>query len=298
MILTTKQLATLKIWFMAMRPKTLTAAVGPIMMGTAMAFGDGSGHALTAFICLFTALLLQIGTNIANDYFDFKKGADTAERVGPTRVTQAGLLSAETIRRAFIICFLLAAIGWFFLIVRAGWPMAVLAISSILSGIFYTAGSKALAYIGLGDLFVFIFFGPIAVAGTYYAQSLELHAAPIIAGIAPGLISVAILAVNNLRDIHSDAQSNKRTLAVRFGVAFTRLEYLAALLGAAFIPVLLYLLIGKHAPILISAVLSLLAIPVIHLVLTEEGAALNAALAKTGQLLLIYSVLFSIGWLF
>jgi 1,4-dihydroxy-2-naphthoate octaprenyltransferase len=269
-----------------------------MIIATAMAYGDGKGHALTALVCLFTALFLQIGTNIANDYFDFKKGADTQERVGPTRVTQAGLIAPETVRLAFIICFALAGLGWLFLIARAGWPMAVLAVTSILSGILYTAGSKALAYIGLGDLFVFIFFGPVAVAGTYYAQTLEFHIASVIAGAAPGLISIAILTVNNLRDIHSDKLANKKTLAVRFGKTFAQFEFLVTLLSAAFIPVALYLITGAHPASLIASVLSLLAIPVIHLVLTQEGAALNKGLAQTGMLLLIYCVLFSIGWLY
>ncbi len=282
---------------MALRPKTLTASVGPIMIATAMAFGDDKGDGLIAFICLLTALLLQIGTNIANDYFDFKKGSDREDRIGPTRVTQAGLLPPSTIRMAFIISFVLAAIGWLFLINHAGWVMAVLAVTSILSGIYYTAGSKALGYMGLGDVFVFIFFGPVAVAGTYYAQALEINLSVLIAGIAPGLISVAILTVNNLRDVESDRQSNKKTLVVRFGVKFAQFEYLSALLVAAFIPIGLYLITNQHPATLIASIISLIAIPMIYEVMTKTGEILNQTLAKTGQLLLIYSILFSVAWL-
>ncbi len=291
-------LAPAKIWFMALRPKTLTAAVGPMLIATAMAYADNLGHALTAAVCLFTALMLQIGTNIANDYYDFIKGADTESRIGPTRVTQAGLLPPPTVKMAFILCFVLAALGWLYLIERAGWPMLILSITSILSGIFYTAGSKALGYIGLGDVFVFIFFGPVAVAGMYYAQALQLTPAALLAGIGPGLIAVAILTINNLRDIDSDRQSNKRTLAVRFGHRFARFEYLSCIIGAALIPAAIYLFANGPAQILGASLSCLLALPMINTVFHgQDGPNLNHTLAQTGALLLIYSVTFALGWI-
>lgn len=290
--------SSIKYWLLAIRPKTLPAGIAPVLMGTIMAFGDGIGHVPTALVCLLTALLLQIGTNLANDYYDFKKGADTQERVGPTRVTQAGLIPPGQVKAAFIGVFALAALASIYLVTRGGWPIAVLAGLAILSGIFYTAGRHPLGYMGLGDLLVFIFFGPVAVAGTYYVQSLELNSAIIFAGVAPGLFSVAILTVNNLRDIDSDRKSGKNTLAVRFGRGFALSEYLFCVLGACVVPVFIYMFIEDHLLILVSSATSLAAIPTIKTVLTRtEGVALNAALASTARLLLIYSVLFTAGWL-
>ncbi len=289
---------SLKNWFLAIRHKTLPAGVAPVLMGTIMAFGDGIGYVPTALACFLTALLLQVGTNLANDYYDFKKGADTQERVGPIRVTQSGLIPPGQVKAAFIGVFALAALASIYLVARGGWPIAVLAGLAILSGIFYTAGKYPLGYLGLGDILVFIFFGPVAVAGTYYVQSLELNSAIIFAGVAPGLFSVAILTVNNLRDIDSDRKSGKNTLAVRFGRGFALSEYLFCVLGACVVPVFIYMFIEDHSLILVSSAISLAAIPTIKTVLTRaEGVALNAALASTARLLLIYSVLFAAGWL-
>ena len=288
---------SLKSWTLAIRPKTLPAAVAPVLMGTAMAFGDGIEDVVTALVCLLTALLLQIGTNLANDYYDCQKGADTLERVGPTRVTQAGLIPPGQVKAAFIGVFALAALASICLVTRGGWPIAALASLAILSGIFYTAGHYPLGYLGLGDILVFIFFGPVAVAGTYYVQSLELNSAIIFAGFAPGLMSVAILTVNNLRDIDSDRKSGKNTLAVRFGRGFALSEYLFCVLGAGIVPVFIYMFIEDHLPLLACVLIILAVVPTIKTVLTRtEGVALNAALAATARLLLAYSVLFSIGW--
>ena len=289
---------SLKNWLLAVRPKTLPAGIAPVLMGTIMAFGDGIGDVPTALVCFLVALLLQIGTNLANDYYDFQKGADTVERVGPTRVTQAGLIPPQQVKAAFIGVFALAALASIYLVMRGGWPIGVIAALAILSGIFYTAGKHPLGYMGLGDLLVFIFFGPVAVAGTYYVQSLELNAAIIYAGIAPGLFSVAILTVNNLRDIDSDRKSGKNTLAVRFGRGFALSEYLFCVLGACIVPVFIYMFIQDHLLILVSSAISVAAIPTIKTVLTRsEGVALNVALVSTARLLLIYSVLFAAGWL-
>lgn len=283
---------------MAFRPKTLPAAIAPVLIGTAMAFGDGVQHFPTAVLCLLAALAIQIGTNVANDYYDFKKGTDTEKRIGPTRVTQAGLIKPAAMKRAFIVSFGLAAVLSIWLIQRGGWPIAIIGILAILSGIFYTAGPRPLGYIGLGDLFVFIFFGPVAVAGTYYVQSYEINSAVILAGIAPGLISVAILTVNNLRDIDSDREAGKRTLAVRFGRSFATSEYLFSIVTASLIPVLIYAFIQDHIPILSCVILTLIAIPTIKIVLTaSDGHSLNHALELTGKLLMIYSIIFSLGWM-
>src|SRR3989338_1631546 len=201
---------SINIWLMAIRPKTLPAAVAPVMIGTAMALGDGVHHFPTALVALCGAILIQIGTNLANDYFDFKKGADTAGRTGPLRVTQAGLVTPKGMIVAMILVFALAAAVCVWMIGRACWPMAVIGVAAILSGILYTAGPWPLGYLGLGEIFVIIFFGVVAVAGTYYAQSLEMNWAIIFAGLAPGFFSAAILAVNNLRDMETDRQSGKK----------------------------------------------------------------------------------------
>lgn len=289
---------SLKNWLLAIRPKTLPAAAAPVLIGAAMAFGDGLHHFPTAVLCLLGALAIQIGTNLANDYYDFKKGTDTPQRVGPVRVTQAGLISPSRVKTAFIAAFAFSALICALLVQRGGWPIAAIGIAAILSGIFYTAGRYPLGYLGLGDVFVFVFFGPVAVGGTYYVQSFELNAAVILAGIAPGLFSMAILTVNNLRDMESDARSGKRTLAVRFGRSFAQSEYLFCVLGGSLVPVVIYLVIQDHLPVLACVLTSLMAVPLIETVLTrEDGESLNSALAATGKILLSYSVLFSLGWI-
>lgn len=288
----------LKIWLMAARPTTLPAAIAPVVIGTALAYGDGKYHLLSAAACLFCALMIQIGTNLCNDYFDFKKGTDTKERIGPVRVTQAGLVKPSSVKAAFIAVFLIAAAASVYLVSRGGWPIAVIGILSIASGIFYTAGHKPLGYMGLGELFVLIFFGPVAVGGTYYVQSLEWSIAAFLAGLAVGFLCVALLSINNLRDIASDTKSGKRTLAVRFGKTFGRYEFTICILPAALLPAVIYLLIRSHPGILLCAFILPAAIPVISRVLTKtDGFSLNAVLADTGKLLLIYSFIFSIGWI-
>jgi len=287
----------LQIWFMAARPQTLFASVAPVLMGTAMAFGDGVHHFPTALVALVGAIAIQIGTNLVNDYGDFKRGADTANRLGPTRVTQAGLVTPKAMITAIAITFFIAITMSILLIQRAGMPIVIISILAIISAIIYTAGPFPLAYRGLGELFVFIFFGPVAVAGTYYVQSLEMNLAVILAGVAPGLLSAAILVVNNIRDINEDRVSGKKTLVVRFGLSFAIYEYLFFLFLANFMPVIIYFFTEDHIVTLVATVTSLLAIPVIINVLTHQGPALNQALADTARLLMIFSILFSLGWI-
>lgn len=289
---------SLKIWLMAARPKTLAAGIAPVIMGTAMAFGDGIHHWPTAFVALFAAITIQIGTNLANDYFDFKKGADTEERIGPVRVTQAGLINPKSVKCAFIFVFCLSGLACIWLVLRAGWPIAVIGILSILAGILYTAGPRPLGYLGLGEVLVFIFFGPVAVGGTYYVQSFEINWAVILAGAAAGLLSSAILVVNNLRDINTDQRSGKMTLAVRFGRTFAQSEYFICIMAAALLPVVIYGITRDHIETLFAVVIPLLALKSIHTVYTKsDGPSLNQALADTGNLLLIFSIIFSVGWI-
>ncbi len=287
----------LGIWIVAIRPRTLWAGVSPVVIGTAMALEAGKLHWPSAVVCLLVALTIQIGTNFANDYFDFVKGTDTPDRLGPTRVTQAGLITPEAMKQAFIALMIIAGVLGLSLFPRGGWPIIMIAILSIASGILYTGGPFPLGYHGLGDIFTLIFFGPVALGGTYYVQTLEINSVVIVAGFAPGLLSVAMLTVNNLRDIDEDRSTGKRTLAVRFGRRFARLEFVIAVIVAGLIPIILSLTSSRNRYSLAASFVMLAAIPAIKTVLSDTtGPVLNKTLANTGKLLLLYSVAFSIGW--
>ncbi len=285
-------------WLQAARPKTLPAGAAPVVMGTAMAAAAGGLHVPAALCALVGALLIQVGTNYANDYYDFIKGTDTEARVGPTRATAAGLVTPQQMRTAMVLVLMLALLPGAYLIYRGGWPILAVGLLSIVFAVGYTGGPFPLAYLGLGDVFVLFFFGPVAVGGTYYVQTLTLPPEVIVAGLAPGLISTAILTVNNLRDLEGDRTAGKNTLAVRFGAAFARMEFLGALLLACLaVPLALALWRTEHWPVLLAAITLLPASPVVRTVYTQHGAPLNEALAGTGKLVVIFAVLFSIGWL-
>ncbi|MCL5985254.1 MAG: 1,4-dihydroxy-2-naphthoate polyprenyltransferase, partial [Actinobacteria bacterium] len=247
-----KTKSKISIWFMAIRPKTLPAAAAPVIIGTAMAFSEEKINILVFSLTLLAALLIQVGTNLANDYFDFIKGTDNRERVGPIRVTQSGLLSKKEVKISFILIFALAVACGIFLTFRGGIPILFIGMLAIICGIFYTAGPFPLGYIGLADIFVLIFFGPVAVGGTFYLQTLNINSNVIIAGIAPGLLSVAIITANNLRDIETDRKSGKKTLVVRFGYKFGVLEYYFCIIFSLLIPVILVLLTRDNLLSLIS----------------------------------------------
>ena len=286
------------IWIQASRPKTLWAAIAPVIMGTALAIADGKAHPLAAVACLLGAIAIQIGTNFANDYYDFARGTDTVERLGPTRVTQAGLVTPRSMKLAIAIAFGLAFMVGCYLVWRGGWPLVVIGLLSILCGILYTAGPYPLAYNGLGELFVLLFFGPVAVGGTFYVQALTVHSSVILAGLTPGLLSVAILIVNNLRDIDQDRVGLKRTLAVRFGRTFSRIEYLLSLVFAVLIPAVMAITGYLPKFTLLTLAILPLAMPVLRNVFTKsDGPSLNNCLAATGKLLLAFSILFSVGQL-
>lgn len=286
---------TTNAWLVAARPKTLGAGIAPVIVGTALAVGDNLLHWPSAVCALLGALLIQIGTNYANDYFDFVKGTDTTERIGPTRATQAGLVSPRAMRWATALVFLLACVPGAYLVWRAGWPLVAIGVASIVCGILYTGGPFPLGYLGLGDLFVLVFFGPVAVGGTYYVQTLTITPSVLLAGFAPGLFSVAILTVNNLRDIDQDRAGGKRTLAVRFGQTFARYEYAVSLfVGAVVVPFILQCVTGRYVGIAaFSFVPAWFAIRTAFA--SREGVVLNQLLATTGKLLLFFSVLFSVG---
>ena len=282
-------------WWLAIRPRTLPAATAPVLVGSGVAFLQNQFNFLPALAALLGALLLQIGANLANDVFDYKKGADTANRMGPTRVTQAGLLTPRQVLSGMWATFGLAALAGIYLIWAAGWPVAAIGVASILAAIAYTGGPYPLGYNGLGEIFVFIFFGPVAVIGTYFVQARTVSLLAVLSSIPVGLLITAILVVNNLRDIATDREAGKHTLAVRIGVQGTRLEYLLLVAFAYLFPLILSL--TGSMPWLANLVwISLpLAWKMVHQVNTVSGRSLNAVLAGTGQLTLVHSLLFVAG---
>ncbi|MCB0322070.1 MAG: 1,4-dihydroxy-2-naphthoate polyprenyltransferase [Bdellovibrionales bacterium] len=283
------------MWWTAIRPKTLPAAVVPVVVGGALAAHNGPVD-WRVFICtLFTALLIQIATNFANDVVDFEKGADTHDRVGPQRVTQAGLVTPSRMKLATGIVLSLALLNGFYLAFIGGWPIVVIGLLSLAFAIGYTAGPYPIAYLGLGELFVLIFFGPVAVGGTFYLLTMTLTPAVATTGLAVGCLSAAILVVNNLRDLSGDALVGKRTLAVRFGERFSRLEYSFFLTLAATLPCAEALsgLGPRHG--WFAAGFLLAAKPAATLVATAHGAALNPALGYTARLLVIFGLLYLAG---
>ncbi len=284
---------TAKIWISAARPKTLAAGISPVLLGTAQALSKGFFDPLLFLMTLLTALGIQITTNFANDYFDFQKGADTEKRKGPLRVMQAGLVSIPDMKKAIAISIASTALIGSYLILQGGLPIFLLLSLALILAILYTAGPYPIAYIGLGDLFVLVFFGPVAVGGTFFLQTGILNIEPILAGMALGAISAEVLSINNLRDVEEDKIANKKTLIVRFGKQFGKVKYVVSLAFAALIPLFFF---QSHPLTLLAELFLLPAIPCIRQVLLEENSKnLNSILVKTGQLVLIYATLFSIG---
>ncbi len=282
------------VW-LAIRPRTLTAALVPVAVGTALAARAGAFRPLAALTALAGAVLIQIATNLVNDVHDFERGADTAERTGPLRVTQAGLVSPAQMHRAALATFVAALLPGVYLVAVGGWPIALVGVASLLSGYAYTAGPYPLGYHGLGDLFVFLFFGVIAVSGTYWVQAGRLDAEVLLCSLPVAALATALLVVNNLRDVQTDARAGKRTLAVRFGAASARWEYVALLTAAFATPVALFATGQRHWPVLLALAAAPIAAPPLVHVLHEEGRALNAALAATARLQLLFGLLFAVG---
>lgn len=283
-------------WVAATRPKTLPVGAAPVLVGTGFAWREGVFDAGPAAAALAGALLIQIGTNLANDYYDHKRGADTVERKGPARASASGWIPPTTILLGSLFSFLAASAFGVYLISVAGWPILVIGLVSLASGYLYTGGPYPLGYHGWGDLFVFVFFGLVATAGTYYVQDQTFNHGVILAGAAMGFLATAVLVVNNLRDIDTDRMAGKRTLAVKIGRRGTQIEYVL-LLAFAFaipvIPVLQFRLPWIFAlPVLTLPLALLLAHHVWH---HPEPERLNHVLAGTGLLTFLFGALFAIG---
>ncbi len=288
---------SIRLWVSATRPRTLTAAIAPVSIGTAIAYGEGAFDLASAVAALGGALGIQISCNFANDLCDARKGADTHERLGPTRAVSSGLISQRAMLHATVIVLvLIVAPSVIFLVMRAGWPFLLLGALSVACSILYTAGRWSIAYHGWGELFAFAFFGPIAVAGTYAAQAGQWTALSGCAGIGCGCLAAALIAVNNLRDEPTDRAARKRTLAVRWGVAWARSEFLACIAAAALSVLALAACTGRWWCLL--AVLSIIALVPSALRVRSGlcGRPLNEVLASTGRAILVYGVLVALGW--
>ncbi len=285
----------LETWVLAARPKTLPAALAPVLVGTAVAWtveGFRSGPALAAAV---GALLLQVGSNLANDVYDYEKGTDREGRTGPVRVTQAGLLSPAQVRSGMWIVFGLALLDGVYLTAVAGWPVVVIGLSAIASAIAYTGGPWPLGYNGLGELFVMAYFGFAAVCGTAFVQAGFVPTGAWPAGFATGCLVTAILVVNNVRDIEDDRASGKRTLPVRFGRRWGVAEFSVLVMLGFAVPALL--VVTDRAPDTLLLVLCALPLanPLIRSLRSDRGPALNRTLAGTARLLLAWSVLYALG---
>lgn len=281
-------------WLLAARPKTLPAAVVPVIVGSAVAIADHAFHLGAAIACFAVALLLQIGANFSNDLFDFRSGADTHERLGPTRVTQSGILSPRAVAIGTVVVMTLAAVAGMYLVYRAGWVLLLLGIAAILSALAYTGGPFPLGYNGLGEVFVLIFFGFVAVTGTYYTQALDISGLSLAAAIPVGALVVNILVVNNLRDIDTDRRAGKRTVAVRLGATATQLEYILLLAVAYLILPILWAIGWLSIWWFIPWATLPLAWMLVQQIRTRTGRALNATLAGTARLELLFGILLAI----
>ena len=287
-----------RVWWLAARPRTLTVAVAPVMVGTAAAMADGRARLLPAAAALLASLLIQVGTNFANDLFDHEKGADAADRIGPPRAVQMGLISAAGMRAGMLLTFAAAVLVGLYLVAVGGWPIAAIGGLCIAAGIAYTGGPFPLGYHALGDLTVFVFFGVVAVCGTYYVQALALPPVVIAASIPVGALATGVLVVNNVRDLETDRRAGKRTLAVRLGRRAARIEYAALLLLPYALLPALWIGGGAPAGVLLPFITLPRALSLIRTVaVRRDGPGLNAALAGTAGLGLFFAALLGAGWL-
>jgi 1,4-dihydroxy-2-naphthoate octaprenyltransferase len=286
----------LRIWLMAARPKTLPVGLAPVLVGTALAGEAGEFDPLRFAAALLGALFIQVGANLSNDYSDARRGADTEDRLGPVRVTAGGLVPPRQVLIATYVTFALAILCGGYLIAVAGWELLLVGAASIVAGVLYTGGPRPYGYEGLGELFVFLFFGIVAVAGSYFVQTETLAWEAFALAVPVGLLAAAVLVVNNVRDLETDRRAGKRTLAVRLGRTRMRAGFAAMVYGAYLLTPITWLL-GSLDPWVLLPLLSLpLAAPLVRAVRARtDGPSLNEALAGTGRLELIFCVLLSAG---
>jgi 1,4-dihydroxy-2-naphthoate polyprenyltransferase len=285
---------TLRLWLVAARPRTLPAAIAPVLVGTALAGSEDVFRALPFIAALVGSVFIQIGTNLSNDYSDARRGADTEDRLGPVRVTAGGLMPPKRVLIGTYVAFGVAVAAGLYLAAVAGWELLVVGAASILAGVLYTGGPRPYGYEGLGELFVFLFFGVVAVAGSYFVQTEELRWEAFALAVPVGLLAAAILVVNNVRDIDTDRRAGKRTLAVKLGRRRAR-RLFAAMIGASFSAVVA-LAVTLSPWVLLALVTLPLVPPLVRTVSSRtDGAALNGALAGTGRLLALFSVLLAVG---
>lgn len=288
-----------RAWMLAVRPKTLSAAAAPVFVGTGLAAAHGTYLPAPAAAALLGALLIQIGTNLANDYYDFVRGGDTEDRVGPTRVTQAGIIPPKQVWRGMVLTLLAALLVGIYLVSVGGWPIVWIGLASLCCAVAYTGGPYPLAYHGLGDPFVFVFFGLVAVGGTYWVQALTLPGDVLLAGVGVGALNTAILVANNLRDLETDVVAGKRTLAVRLGLLGSRIEYVMLVAVGFSVPLLGVSLYGWPRPALVALVAGLAAITPVTLIMTkEEARELVPALPGTARVVALYGVLLGLSLAF
>jgi 1,4-dihydroxy-2-naphthoate polyprenyltransferase len=287
-------LRAVRLWALAARPRTLPAAVAPVLVGTSLAISEDEFRPLAFVAALVGSVFIQIGTNLSNDYSDARRGADSEDRLGPVRVTAGGLMPPRRVLVGTYVAFGIAVAAGIYLAAVAGWELLVVGAISIAAGVLYTGGPRPYGYAGLGELFVFLFFGIVAVNGSYYVQTEELSWEALALSIPVGLLAAAILVVNNVRDIDTDRRAGKRTLAVKLGRQGAR-RLFAAMVGLAFaLPPIIWLAGGLSAWLLLALAAVPLALPLVRTVSTRsDGPALNGALAGTGLLLAAFSVLLS-----
>jgi 1,4-dihydroxy-2-naphthoate octaprenyltransferase len=286
----------LRLWLVAARPRTLPAAVAPVIVGTALAGSEDVFRPLAFAAALLGSVFIQVGTNLSNDYSDARRGADTEDRLGPVRVTAGGLMPPRRVLVGTYVAFGVAVAAGVYLTAVAGWELLLVGAASILAGVLYTGGPRPYGYEGLGELFVFLFFGVVAVTGSYFVQTEELSAEAFALSIPVGLLAAAILVVNNVRDLDTDRRAGKLTLAVKLGRERARRLYVVMLALAFATPAAIWVAGGLSAWILLALAATPLAVPLVRAVTTRsDGPALNAALAGTGALLAVYSALLAVG---
>lgn len=289
------KLGRIGAWLVAIRPRTLPTALAPVIVGLSLAYPVSGFAWPAALAALLGALLLQIASNIANDVFDFEHGKDTSERLGPVRAVQSGLLTSSQARAGLAVVLASCILIGSYLVYRSGWPILVLGVASMIAAVAYTAGPYPLGYHGLGELFVFVFFGPVAVVGTQYAVSQATSLDAYLASLSLGALATNILVVNNLRDRNEDARTGKRTLAVRFGERFTLALAVSMLLLAYAAP--MYFWLSRHTPW--PSLLPMLTLPLAVVwwrrLRIVRGKPMNRLLAQAAQLVFFFAVLYAVG---